>query len=107
MIHNADVLKSPGEAPDASLAPALQALWWLWKGGLKLGPEWERAHAICQSAEGTHAHDLVHALAHWIEGDEANARYWYRRVGRPDRAPNIASEWERIAKVLVSGNPTS
>jgi hypothetical protein len=26
----------------------------------------------------------VHAVLHKIEGDAANARYWYRRAGRPD-----------------------
>ena len=39
--------------PPATLSPPLQALWWLKKGGLATGPEWERAHAICQTAEGT------------------------------------------------------
>ena len=39
--------------PPAALAPPLQALWWLKKGGLATGPEWERAHEICQAAEGT------------------------------------------------------
>ncbi len=46
-----------------------------------LGPEWEKAHELCQMQEGDLAHDRVHALAHWIEGDESNASYWYRRTG--------------------------
>ncbi len=36
--------------PPAGLSPPLQALWWLRKGGLRPGAEWERAHAICQRA---------------------------------------------------------
>ena len=81
------------------LSPPLQALWWLKKGGLVLGPEWEKAHAICQQDEGNPLYDIVHALAHWIEGDEANARYWYQRVGGT-RAATIADEWQRIADEL-------
>jgi hypothetical protein len=91
-----DQLSTDGTLPPTDLSPPLQALWWLKKGGLKMGPEWHKAHAICQTAEGTHAHDLVHALAHWIEGDDGNAAYWYRRVGG-GKAATIAAEWERIA----------
>lgn len=84
---------------DLNLAPPLQALWWLRKGGLAMGPEWQKAHAICQTREGDRHYDLVHALAHWIEGDEANAAYWYRRVGG-GKVATIADEWQRIAGIL-------
>jgi hypothetical protein len=53
-------------APPSGLTVPQQALWWLKKGGLAMGPEWEKAHALCQQAEGTREYDLVHALAHWI-----------------------------------------
>ncbi|MGB8314804.1 MAG: hypothetical protein WCE69_09995 [Aestuariivirga sp.] len=86
-------------APPAGLSVPLQALWWLKKGKLALGPEWEKAHEFCQANEGDHAHDLVHALAHWIEGDMSNAGYWYRRVG-VQRAADIAMEWQRVAAEL-------
>ncbi len=86
-------------APPADLSLPQQALWWLKKGGLAMGPEWQKAHDICQTQEGEHAYDLVHALAHWIEGDQSNANYWYRRVGAK-RAADIASEWQRITAEL-------
>ncbi len=79
--------------PPATLSPPLQALWWLKKGGLGPGPEWERAHDICQGAEGTPDYDRVHALAHWIEGDRSNSDYWYRRSGTHRRGDDIAAEW--------------
>ncbi len=97
-----ELLTATGDAPDLTLSPPLQALWWLRKGGFKLGPEWEMAHTHCQTSEGTPAYDMVHALAHWIEGDESNARYWYSRVGQ-DRAMSIPAEWERIAAALTKG----
>jgi len=84
----------------AGLSPPSQALWWLKKGGLAMGPEWRKAHEICQSNEGDHDHDLVHALIHWIEGDQGNAAYWYRRV-RATRAESIEREWQRIAAQLL------
>ena len=88
-----------GASPPAGLSPPLQALWWLKKGGLVMGAAWEKAHEICQTREGDHDHDLVHALAHWIEGDVSNASYWYRRAGEV-RASDIESEWLRISQVI-------
>ena len=90
-----------GRAPSPALPPPLQALWWLKKGGLKMSPEWTRAHEICQQREGDHDHDLVHALAHWIEGDASNSAYWYRRAGET-RSDDIETEWARIAARLSS-----
>ena len=87
------------EQPPAALTRPQQALWWLKKGTLKMGTEWETAHALCQQDEGDRAHDLVHALAHWIEGDMSNAGYWYRRVGG-NRAATITAEWDRIAGLI-------
>lgn len=89
------------ETLDERLSAPLRALWWLRKGGLKMGPEWQKAHELCQLDEGNRAHDLVHALAHWIEGDDANAAYWYRRVG-DRRAATVADEWHRIAALLMA-----
>lgn len=88
------------EAPPAGLSAPLEALWWLGKGGLKLGPEWERAHAICQGGDGERRCDLVHALAHWIEGDLGNADYWYRRAGDKRPAGDVAAEWGRLVGSL-------
>ena len=88
--------------PPDDLAPAMQALWWLKKGGLIMGVEWKKAHEICQRSEGNPDCDLVHALAHWIEGDDGNAGYWYRRVGAKPAA-TVAAEWERIAVKIGHG----
>ncbi|MCA0434463.1 MAG: hypothetical protein LCH46_14520 [Proteobacteria bacterium] len=86
--------------PPAGISPPQQALWWLKKGAYALGPEWEKAHNICQQQEGTRAYDLVHALAHWIEGDAANRDYWYRRVSPWSRAASIEAEWQQVAETL-------
>jgi hypothetical protein len=85
--------------PPPALSPPAQALWWLKKGDFKMGAAWETAHAICQTAEGTRSYDLVHALAHWIEGDESNRDYWYTRVGG-GRAATVEDEWQRILSLI-------
>lgn len=86
-------MKTDTTEPPAHLSAPLRALWWLKKGGLRPGPEWERAHEICQEAEGTPDYDRVHALAHWIEGDRANSDYWYRRAGARREGADPAAEW--------------
>jgi hypothetical protein len=89
-----------GDTPPEDLGPPLQALWWLRKGGLAMGPAWERAHDLCQAGEGTRACDLVHALVHRIEGDDTNAGYWYRRAGETPGDGDLTAEWVRIAALL-------
>ena len=86
--------------PPAALSKPLQALWWLKKGDLRMGPEWEKAHIICQAQEGVTAFDWVHALAHWIEGDFGNSDYWYRRAGKKRATASVAAEWEHLARSL-------
>ena len=96
-----NVMNFSADKPQATLPPPLQAMWWLKKGNLSMGEEWQKAHEICQTQEGNPDYDIVHALAHWIEGDTSNAAYWYRRVGDA-RAASVGDEWERVMKLLVS-----
>jgi hypothetical protein len=97
-VHFLDTFEA--EAPPPGVSPPLEALWWLRKGGFATGPAWERAHEICQSGEGTRAYDLVHGLAHWIEGDMGNADYWYRRAGARRSAEDIPGEWDHLVSAL-------
>jgi hypothetical protein len=90
-----------GSAPPSDLPPPLQALWWLRKGALRVGAEWELAHNICQNAEGNRPYDLVHALVHSIEGDTGNAAYWYRRAGLQPTSTDLADEWQNIVAELT------
>ena len=45
-----------------------------------LKDDWEAAHKIVQDINSPVA-QLIHAVLHKIEGDEANSRYWYSRSG--------------------------
>ncbi|TDB65068.1 hypothetical protein [Arundinibacter roseus] len=79
-------------APDDSWSPLLQALWWDAKG------DWEAAHEIAQSKEGTKAFDRLHAYLHRVEGDDWNARYWYRRAGATLPDQTLREEWEYLVR---------
>ena len=47
---------------------------------LALAGDWEGAHKHVQAHEDDATANWIHAVLHKIEGDEANARYWYRRT---------------------------
>ena len=81
---------------------------------LKAG-DWQAAHLIAQadeSIEGSWAHGIVHLL----EGDRANAGYWYRKAKRPlppdgaiDAEISALADalrrrprWERVSSMAVA-----
>ena len=62
-----------------------------------MGP---RAHRFAQaedSADGA----WVHAHLHRVEGNLANAAYWYRRATRPVSSGPLTEEWDEIAAALT------
>lgn len=65
-------------------------------GNFRPGTEMEKAHQISQEHEGVPLFDWVHALVHRIEGDDANAGYWYRRAGKIRHSGSIKEEWQII-----------
>ncbi|MEP1209239.1 MAG: hypothetical protein ABJM29_05925 [Rhizobiaceae bacterium] len=81
-------------------AELLEALDWLKKGDFNPGIEMEKAHEICQRHEGLPLHDWIHALVHRIEGDDANAAYWYRSAGRPRHPGSISEEWQIVRAAI-------
>ncbi len=55
--------------------------------------EWESAHKVAQSDAADRDYCWLHACLHKIEGDEGNARYWYRRANRTfDPALSVLDE---------------
>lgn len=80
--------------PPTQLHPVLQGLWYDAKG------DWEQAHSIAQSREGTQSYDRLHAYLHRKEGDRFNANYWYRRAGASFFSGTLDEEWA----VLVQQN---
>ncbi|QDK80781.1 hypothetical protein EXU85_20085 [Spirosoma sp. KCTC 42546] len=78
--------------PPSNLHPVLQGLWYDAKD------DWEAAHTIAQSREGTQAYDRLHAYLHRKEGDRFNANYWYRRAGSPFFDGSLADEWTALVE---------
>lgn len=81
--------------PPTGLGPALTALWHLARN------EWDAAHGFAQSDDSREG-AWVHAHLHRVEGDLANAGYWYRRADRPPSQASLDDEWEEITTALLA-----
>lgn len=81
--------------PPAGLSPEAKALWFTKNG------DWDAAHDIAQDI-ATPLGSWIHALLHLIEGDLANARYWFVEAGQPAKKPAQIDElWEEIAEAAL------
>jgi hypothetical protein len=83
-------------SPPKELSRPLAALWHQGKG------DWDTAHKLVQQDEGEPRHDWVHAHLHRVEGDLANAGYWYRRAGKAAATGSTDAEWQSIAEALLA-----
>lgn len=77
--------------PPAGATPAQRVLWHAYRG------EWDRAHDIAQDMPGSDG-SWLHAYLHRVEGDQANADYWYRRAQRTPAQTSIEEEWDALAR---------
>ncbi|MGX5852554.1 hypothetical protein ACWKW6_02885 [Dyadobacter jiangsuensis] len=82
-------------APPKGLPILLEALWHDANG------DWESAHNIAQSREGTQSYDRLHAYLHRVEGDTFNAGYWYRRAGSEVFKGSLKEEWTHLANLYL------
>jgi hypothetical protein len=72
-----------------------------------LAGDWRAAHLIAQEHEGDEIANWIHAVVHRLEGDEGNARYWYRRCGRPFREEVATDQELREIRAVLQGGPGS
>ncbi|MFD1140056.1 hypothetical protein ACFQ4C_03015 [Larkinella insperata] len=84
-----------GPRPPFGLHPIAEALWHDGKG------DWEQAHNIAQSREGTRDYDRLHAYLHRKEGDKWNAGYWYRRTGAAVFTGTLEEEWQELTETFL------
>jgi hypothetical protein len=62
--------------------------------------DFEKAHAIVQN-DNTEMGCWAHGIVHMLEGDLGNARYWYRRAGRPfPRERDASAEIDALVTAL-------
>jgi hypothetical protein len=60
--------------------------------------DWRAAHEIVQKDEDSPLACWAHGIVHLMEGDVANARYWYGQAGRPFPAdPSVEREISALA----------
>ena len=62
--------------------------------------EWDAAHELVQPYCDRNA-CLIHAYLHRVEGDNSNARYWYRQAGGTMPANTLDEELERLADAIA------
>ncbi|HET7362621.1 MAG TPA: hypothetical protein VFJ70_03515 [Burkholderiales bacterium] len=63
--------------------------------------DWQVAHEIVQKDEDSPLARWAHGIVHLMEGDRANARYWYRQAKRVFPADADArAETEALARAL-------
>ena len=80
---------------EPAVTPLLLALWHDARG------DWDEAHRLAQEIE-TRDGAWVHAYLHRREGDLGNAAYWYQQAGQPVASDSLESEWQRIARALLT-----
>lgn len=83
------------EAPEG-LSPYLDALWREKRG------DWKAAHEIIQDIPTKEA-ARIHAYLHRREGDESNARYWYRQAAEVfPSGQTLDEEWRHLIERFLS-----
>ena len=83
------------DVPPETFTELQRALWFGARG------DWNPAHEIIQQEDGADA-AWVHAWLHRIEGDLANARYWYGQAGRPERSGTTDDELDELLAAFLT-----
>lgn len=81
-------------APDSTWPEALKSLWFDAKGN------WHRAHEIVDGNNDLNA-QWIHAYLHRKEGDDWNARYWYRRAGKDFPSSTLEEEHRALVAFII------
>jgi hypothetical protein len=82
------------DTPPEGLSNLLLALWYAGRN------EWDRSHDIAQEIHDANG-SWVHAYLHRLEGDKANAGYWYAKAGRNLPSYSLEKEWESLVKYFI------
>jgi hypothetical protein len=72
------------------------------------GGDWRAAHEIVQKDEESALACWAHGIVHAMEGDTANARYWYREAKRTfPKAFSVSGEIAALKDQLPGIKPES
>jgi hypothetical protein len=64
--------------------------------------DWQAAHDIVQRDEDSLLTRWAHGIVHLMEGDDANARYWFGQAGRPFPQRNSLAAEIRALKLAAA-----
>lgn len=62
--------------------------------------KWDEAHRLAQQHTDTRSY-LIHGYLHRVEGDLANAAYWYHRAGETIPQNSLQEEWKRLFESMA------
>ena len=62
--------------------------------------KWDEAHRLIQEYSDERS-CLIHGYLHRVEGDSANANYWYRRAGEVMPDNTLEEEWKRLHELMA------
>ena len=88
------ILSLDGTAPPTFATPLLRVVWHGLHG------DWDLAHDLTGDQDDPDS-AWVHAWLHRVEGDQANAEYWYQRAGRAPRTDATRDEALDIVRALM------
>ncbi|MEH6657797.1 hypothetical protein [Leeuwenhoekiella marinoflava] len=74
----------------------LKSVWHQTKG------DWDKSHDIAQNIH-TPMGSLIHAHLHRVEGDDWNAKYWYKQADRSFPSSSLEEELKSLVKEIIEG----
>ena len=93
-MQYADFIRLTKESEPTIILTGVQlAIWYAVKDN------WDMAHNIVQDIHSETA-SWIHAYLHRVEGDIANAHYWYNRANKEPNSELLESELNDIIKTV-------
>lgn len=83
------------EIPYKDWPEALKSMWYDAKGN------WKASHDIAEKLNGSLG-SWIHAYLHRKEGDDWNARYWYRQAGKSFPITTLEEEHQEIVEFILN-----
>jgi hypothetical protein len=80
-----------GDQPPEGIGAPARSLWLDGKG------KWAEAHELASEIPGRDGAS-IHAYLHRKEGDQDNARYWYRQAARNPATGSLDAEWQALVR---------
>lgn len=88
-------LVKESDKPPSNWPDELSSLWWEAKG------HWDKAHE-CVDAKESPTANHIHAYLHRKEGDDWNARYWYKRANQSYPKISLKKELEQLINSVLA-----